>query len=140
MQSKLAIECSLLTYLELVIQCQELLILCFHEQENSHLATILKLAYSFDYIGCNVDFTLFTISYFQQLLVHFDFAIHDTLPSSIVKVRITPKLFLGSIYPLNYAIWSNLPLNKIYIFYLSLHKRSLVLNFCRMIEDIITYF
>jgi hypothetical protein len=45
-----------------------------------------------------------------------------------------PLLFLGSIYPLNCVIWSNLPLSKIYLLYLSMHKRSLEFKFCRMIE------
>ena len=42
-------------------------------------------------------------------------------PSTIAKIRITPKLSLGSFYSADYALWFKLPLNTICLFHFSLH-------------------
>jgi hypothetical protein len=66
------------------------------------------------------------------------------------KVQITPlkynqslnnplKYFFGSLYPLNYAQWFNLPLKRICLFCFFMHKWCFKFNFYKFIEQNIRY-
>ena len=55
------------------------------------------------------------------------------------KSELPPKLFFGSVCPLNYIISFNISHNTFYLFCSSMHKWNLKLKFCEMMVDIMKY-